>query len=256
MNTIGVSCPEFGTVPFSEMWGRIAKEFTHWEIFSEADHVVQKIDGQFIAGLDDHPGMTYSIHTAIADTNVAAVNERMREASVLEVMSEMESAQTMGITTMTVHPGVASLAVHGLHDRSISQAQQSMRMLDRAAYEFGITVAIENMPNLPYMLGSQATELEQIIDGTNLGVCFDIGHAHTANQIDAMLDTFRGRVMNIHIHDNHGQIDEHLTIGDGTVDFQHILGRLKDYAHAYIIEARDLPSAVVSKSRLEELLGH
>lgn len=38
MNTIGVSCPGFCTVPPIEMLGRISKEFRHWEIFSEMDH--------------------------------------------------------------------------------------------------------------------------------------------------------------------------------------------------------------------------
>ncbi|MDD2626052.1 MAG: sugar phosphate isomerase/epimerase [Candidatus Methanomethylophilus sp.] len=254
MNVIGVSCPDFGAEPFSDMWAEIAKEFSHWEIFSEANDMIQKIDGELLSGMDSHH-MTYSIHSAIADTNLAAVNDRMREASVMEIMSEMQSAQILGINTITVHPGLTSLSVNRIRDRSLSQAQQSMRMLDKASYEFGVNIAVENMPQLPFMLGCTAKELAQIIDGTDLGVCFDIGHANTTGQIDAMLDTFRGRLMNVHIHDNLGQKDQHLTIGEGNIDFGHVLARLKDYAHRYIIESKNLSSAIVSKGRLKQMLG-
>ena len=36
-----------------------------------------------------------------------------------------------------------------------------------------------------------------IVDGTDLGICFDIGHANTSGQIDAMIDTFGDRIANI-----------------------------------------------------------
>ena len=63
------------------------------------------------------------------------------------------------------------------------------------------------------------------------------------------------RIRNIHIHDNLGEKDDHLTIGDGKVDFGHVLGLLSDYRGRYIIEARSLESAIESQARLRRLLG-
>ena len=111
------------------------------------------------------------------------------------------------------------------------------------------------MPNFPVMLGIQADELNEIIDGTDLSVCFDIGHANTSGQIDRMVELFGDRIRNIHIHDNLGVKDDHLTIGDGRVDFGHVLGLLSNYRGRYIIEARSLESAVESQARLRKLLG-
>ena len=191
------------------MLAEISKEFTHWEIFSEADHMVQALDDVFFEAAGKS-GMTFSLHTSIADTNIAALNPRMREAAVMELMTELECAASMDIDTVTIHPGVICLSVPGTRDRSIAAAKESCRLLDRAAAEFGIEhVCIENMPRFPVMLGVESAELAEIVDGTDLGITFDIGHAHTAGQIDAMIETFGDRIANIHIHDNDGVRDLH-----------------------------------------------
>lgn len=256
MNRIGVSDPNFGKTPFPEVFEQISKNFGHWEIFSEMYHSVQKVSPVFHELVDSYD-MTFSIHTAIADINVAAINDRIREASVAELVSEMEVAVEMGVDTLTVHPGIYSLCLRNVQEKSIAQAKRSMKTLDIAAKEYGLTVCIENMPQMPgfdVMLGKTANELESIIEGTDLPVCFDIGHAYTNGQVDAMIDTFGDRIRNIHIHDNHGQRDEHLTIGDGDIEFEPLLKKLSGYKGRFIIESKSMESALLSQERLKALL--
>ena len=69
-----------------------------------------------------------------------------------------------------------------------------------------------------------------------------------------MIDTFSDRIANVHIHDNMGERDEHLTLGEGSIDFQHVISMLKGYTGNYIIESKNLDSAVRSKKVLERLL--
>jgi sugar phosphate isomerase/epimerase len=250
---IGVSCPDFCSVDFEEMRYKISKHFSHWEIFSEAEHAVQRISERFLD--EGHPyDMTYSIHTTISDMNIAAVNERLREASVLEILSEMESANNMGISIMTVHPGLYSFAVDNIKDRSIEAARLSLRVLGRAMDEYGVVLAVENMPSFPLMLGQTAKELEYLIEGTDLKVCFDIGHANTTGQTKEMVDVFRGRIANVHIHDNMGDRDAHLTLGAGNIDFKHVISMLSYYDGNFIIESKGLESAIESKVILEKIL--
>ena len=254
MNAIGVSCPDFGKLPFGDALGKISKEFRHWEIFSELEHYAPLVSLEH-ADLIRSSELTFSVHTGIADINVASNNERIREAAVANVVAEMKAANDLDIDTVTVHPGIINLAVKDIRDRSLAQARISMKEIEHYAAEYGLYACIENMPNFPVMLGIQADELREIIDGTDLSVCFDIGHAHTADQIDSMVELFGDRIRNIHIHDNMGEKDEHLTIGDGSIDFGHVLGLLKKYPHRYIIEARNLDSAIESQARLRKLLG-
>lgn len=253
MNTIGVSCPQFTKVPFPDMLERISKSFTHWEIFSELEHYGPTVADRY-SELIGNSKLTFSLHTGIADINVASTNELIREASVSNIVNEMESANKLGIDTVTIHPGVINMAVKDTRECSLVQANKSMIALDKAAEEFGVTACIENMPNFPVMLGIEAKELGRIVDGTSLSICFDIGHANTFGQIDDMVSLFGDRIRNVHIHDNLGERDDHMTLGEGIIDFKHVLALLKSYTHRYIIESRTMESAEESLVYLKKLL--
>lgn len=251
---IGVSCTGFCTKEFRTMWEAVSAEFRHWEIFSEADHAIQKVAPELLT-YSDKGKMTYSLHSAISDTNVAALTDIMREATLAEFRSELECARDIGATSVTIHPGLFSLSVQGMNGRSIAKARESMKVLDSMSREYGVTLAVENMPIFMFMLGQKAADLDHIVDGTDLGICFDIGHANTTGQIDEMIETFGDRIVNIHIHDNLGDSDAHMTIGEGSIDFKSVLSRLGWYKGNYIIESKSLESAVISRDRLESLLG-
>ncbi len=120
--------------------------------------------------------------------------------------------------------------------------------------EYGIKVAVENMPNLDFMLGRTPQELADLVEGTELGICFDIGHANTVGDIDGFIDLLGSRFVNVHLHDNRGKIDEHLVLGEGNVDFGSALKKLSSYKGNYVIESRDFPSAVESRDILRQML--
>lgn len=250
---IGVSCTGFSARPLEEALEEVSQEFQHWEIFSEAEHSIGHI-WERLRNAGNCYNLTYSLHTPISDINIAALTNRMRESSVLEMIANAEAASELDIRTITVHPGLESMSIPGMKDTSIKNAKQSLRILDRTASEYGVTFAIENMPNFPPMLGKTAEELNQLVDGTNLGICFDVGHANTMGQVEEMISTFKDRIVNVHVHDNSGESDEHLTVGDGTVDFPKTMKALSGYKGKYVIESKSLASAVESKRRLSILL--
>lgn len=250
---IGISCTEFSAHPFEEILEQVSKEFRHWEIYSEAEHNVLRLWDR-LAATKEMFDMSYSIHTPISDTNIAALTERMRESSVLEMIATAGAAGEAGIKIVTVHPGLTSLSVPGMKERAIDNARKSLRILDRTSMEYGVTFAVENMPSFKPMLGKTAEELNMLIEGTNLGVCFDIGHANTTGQIEPMISTFKDRIVNVHFHDNVGDNDDHMTIGDGNIDFKKALDMLSGYRGNYIIESKSMESAIESKKRLSKLL--
>lgn len=251
---IGVSCTHFSNSPLSDWIGPISKQFRHWEIFSEVDHTIVGREAEVRDMIEGH-GMTCSVHAPICDLNVAAFTDRLMWASLDVLCDTIASAAEIGAATVTIHPGLSSMSVNGTEERASSRAREAMKVLERAGREYGAVLAIENMPGFPFFLGRTAAALASIVDGTDLGICFDIGHANTMGQIDAMVETFGDRIVNVHIHDNHGQKDEHLTIGDGDIDFDRVLRLLPSYHGNYIIESKSLDSAVVSQSRLQKMLS-
>ena len=221
----------------------MSEHFDLWEIFSEADHSVYR-DPQGIAKALESKGLGFQVHAPICDWNPAAMSDRLREASVKETPAPVAAASEMG-----------ARMVPGLEERAVARAKESLRVMDRVVREYDLIVAIENMPAFPFFLGRTAEQLADIVDGTDLGICFDIGHANTMGQIDAMIDTFGDRIVNIHIHDNHGETDEHLTIGDGDIDFAHVIRRMSGYRGNWIIESKSMGSAVQSLPRLQKMLS-
>jgi len=251
---IGVSCTQFAATDPDTVWEDVSKYFGHWEIFSEWKNDVSKMSGSFNEKKKSY-NMTYSIHAPITDVNIAALNDGIREASVKDMIKTMECANLMEIDVITVHPGIYSMVISDVKKESITHAKRSLKVMEKAADDFGVTLAVENMPSFMIMMGQTPDELSHLIDGTDLKICFDIGHANTLGCIDEFIDRFSGRIVNIHIHDNFGDNDSHMTIGDGNIDFTKVLPKLKGYKGNYIIEAKSLSSAIESKKRLEKLLS-
>ena len=250
---IGVSSVNFTTENVEDCFIRIAKEFDHWEIMSDGEHYLPLVSKRILTIAPSYD-VKLSIHAPISDVNIAALCERMREAATMEIIASMEQAMELNADTITFHPGYYSMVIPGHESRSVEKAKRSMRTIDRLMNEFGITACAENMPNFKFMMARTAKELHELVDGTDLKVCFDIGHANTMDQIDEMVDLLGDRIKNIHIHDNNGDNDDHMTIGDGNIDFEHVLKRLSKYKGRYIIESRSLDSAITSRDRLRGLL--
>jgi sugar phosphate isomerase/epimerase len=93
---------------------------------------------------------------------------------------------------------------------------------------------------------------EEIIGMTDgipgVGITFDFGHANTVGQVDAFLRYLR-HARHLHIHDNHGQSDEHLALGAGTINWEKVGRKVaSDYSGIVVIEGRSLEEAKVSSA--------
>jgi len=250
---IGVSSTMFCTESIEDTLAKVSKEFGHWEIVSEGEHYLPLVMRRLEAVVPSYK-IKFSIHAPITDVNIAALSDRMREAATMEIIASMEQAIQLNANMITFHPGFQSMVTPGTEVKAREKAKRSVRTIDRLMKEFGLTAAIENMPSLRFMIGTGAKELAEMVDGTDMRLCFDIGHANTVGQIDEIIDLLGDRIKNVHIHDNNGNNDDHMTIGDGQIDFKRVLKKLSGYKGDHIIESRTLESAVISRDRLKKML--
>ncbi len=91
------------------------------------------------------------------------------------------------------------------------------------AESLNVKIAFENTKikgYLEYVLGN--------IKNKNVGVCYDIGHDHAHFKDTYNFSFFKDRFFAVHLHDNHGEDDEHLLPFDGTVDYEKQLKNLKE----------------------------
>jgi sugar phosphate isomerase/epimerase len=102
--------------------------------------------------------------------------------------------------------------------RKLDAAFNSLEILSIFAKHRGVTIALQNMPN---EIGSPAS-LVQFVKDTHLiqlRFCFDTGHAHMEGGVLPGFRAMRDLVVTAHIHDNHGEKDEHLLLWEGTINW-------------------------------------
>jgi sugar phosphate isomerase/epimerase len=110
-------------------------------------------------------------------------------------------------------------------ERRWDAAFSSLEHLSLFARQRGVTLALENTP------GEMATpaNLKHFLERTrltNIKLCFDMGHAHMEGGVVADLEAIRDLVVTTHVHDNHGERDEHLLPYEGTIDWNAALPAL------------------------------
>lgn len=92
-----------------------------------------------------------------------------------------------------------------------------------------IAIHIENVYEKDFTL------LKKMLDNicsSKVTACLDIGHAHCNSNIsvESWVEGLKGMIGSVHIHNNYGDIDEHLGIDNGTVDMFNVLTLINKYA--------------------------
>jgi sugar phosphate isomerase/epimerase len=110
------------------------------------------------------------------------------------------------------------------------------------------------MPNMEKLLCRTPDELfgmAESVGTDSLGTTFDAGHANTTKNIADYLKE-KARISHVHIHDNKGVHDQHLAIGEGTVDWDLVLGGLEDVNGVMVVEGRNVEEGKRSLRFLKE----
>ena len=156
------------------------------------------------------PGRESGVPSEISDP------ERIRRVDAVdEVKRALEVAERIPFRYLVQHMGHGRQAAD---PRKLDAAFNSLELLVVFAKARGVTIALENTPG---ELGSPET-LVQFLRDTHLRelrLCFDIGHAHIESGVEASFEAMRERVVTTHLHDNHGEKDEHLVPYGGTIDW-------------------------------------
>lgn len=242
------SNPKYSLMPFSEALNIVKKDFDGWEFLAEKYH-----SWEFRDQIEDHLStvdMEIQIHSPLNDVNIASINPTMREASIKEIEKTLKLANKIDVQMVTVHPGIYSpLSIYW--DKTAKTAIDSLNKIKRKGEEYGVTVAMENLPEMWLALCSTPEETKDFLKETGLDFCLDVGHAYTSGTLKEFLEF---EPVNLHLHDNVGEEDKHLALGEGEIDFNMILNSLKDYQGNYVIEGRAEDELRKSKKFLEGLL--
>jgi sugar phosphate isomerase/epimerase len=226
-----------------ELLGQIAEAgFQGLEIFCSRSHFdyTSKSEVQEMGrALADHRLKLASLH-APTSRDLSATREGGQPLSICEVervrrieaMDELKRAidvaEEVPFSRMIFHMGGSR---ETSDPRKRDAAFSSLEHLILHARHLGVTICVENTTS---EMGAPSY-LRSFVDETRLAGLrfnFDIGHAHLAdgaeeNRIAESFEPLRELVTGVHVHDNHGEKDEHLPPYEGTIDWAAAVKLLK-----------------------------
>lgn len=147
--------------------------------------------------------------------------ERVRRVDAVdEVKRALEVAERIPFKYLIQHMGQSR---DEADQRHFDAAFNSLEHLAIFAKHRGVTIVLENTPD---ELGSPESLLRFLKEThlNDLKLCLDVGHAHIETKISTAFEIMRDRIVSTHIHDNHGEKDEHLLPYEGSIDWEALLG--------------------------------
>ncbi len=231
-----------------EMLGQIAEAgFQGVEIFSTRSHFEysMKPEVSAIAGALEKHGLRLASLHAPTSRDMSAMRESGAPLSICEVervrrveaMDELKRvidvADDLPYSRLILHMGGSRETAD---PRKRDAAFSSLEHLILHAHHAGVTICVENTLS---EMGNPAY-LRTFVDETRLTGLrfnFDIGHANLAElpekeRIEKSFAPLRDLVSSVHLHDNHGEKDEHLPPFDGTIDWPAAIKLLKSAPEA------------------------
>jgi sugar phosphate isomerase/epimerase len=197
-----------------------------------------------------NPVVPFSLHMPIyGDTemgrsgapgiNVVHPEKSRRIDAMDEVKRALETAEEMPLRYLILHLGERE---DRWSPRTLEHAMTAIEHLQAFSRPLGVKLLLENITN-EVTEAPNLVEIIRIGHFKEVGVCLDTGHAHMGGGITAAIAELLPLIRSAHIHDNHGQKDEHLWPGDGTIAWAETMQELRAAPHlaAAVLEINYLP---------------
>lgn len=192
-------------------------------------------------------GLHVSLHAPIHGLELGSPNPRAASAALAEHVAAIELAADLGASPVVFHPGGIPreyAALPGAYEAAWSRLSFYLDLLLPRAERLGVRLAIENKQKKPGrdLILTPEEHLRALEGRPRLGACLDFGHLHTLNgDPKGYVLALGDRLVHVHLHDNHGEGDEHLGLGEGTLPWREVISALEEvgYQGAIILEIPD-----------------
>lgn len=222
--------------------------YSGWEIVADGNYRFDNPENyRMIREAIASTNLGITVHAPYGDLNLATINYPIWRESVRQVCTCIEKSADLS-DRVTIHPGYLSPAGKLVSQKVWELQKEALTEIGKVAENNGILACLENMIGVKEFLCRMPEEIIGMTEGVpGIGITFDFGHANTIGQVDAFLRHL-DHASHIHIHDNHGQSDEHLALGAGTINWEKVGKSIaRGYSGILVVEGRSLEEAKVSR---------
>lgn len=208
----------------------------------------------------------------ISAFNTSEENSVLRSAIVHEFINCCEYTRALGGKKIVMHSGRRQYSLHVPTVATCKNYEGNEAEFQRAwdlsvdlfrtccdiAKKYGITIFTENLGPIHLTVRCGAlVKFVKDVDRDNLFIVFDIGHCHyTGGNIATEVLECGHLLRHLHLHDNMGDKDSHLPVGEGNIDYSSFCDALEKvgYPGFYMMELNHCNPENVVHSR-ERLLS-
>ena len=255
---IGISMLYCLSKPFYRMLKLLSKiEVQFVEVVDEGLHEINKKRVATLNDIAKSKGLRYFVHAPFADINIASPSKPMLNASIKRLEESMAHAYTLNAELWIFHPGAKTGISTFYPNKDWKQNIQTILKLHETAEEYGLNIAIENLPGRYGFLMEQPENFQKFYKETSLydvGVVLDVGHANLDAQTINFLRKLPDKILHMHISDNTGEHDQHLGIGYGKIDWQQFAEILYEIAYDKTLVVEAVEHVEESVQKLQQLL--
>lgn len=256
---IGLSMLYCLSAPFSRMLKHLARVETGYvEVLDEGLHALNKKRVAALVEVAKSYGIRFTVHAPFADLNIASPSKPILTVSLKRLKESMAYANALDAKLWVFHPGNKTGISTFYPNEDWRQNIESIVELHETAEEYGLNIAMENLPEKYGFIMKQPEDFTRFYKETglnNIGIVLDVGHANLEAQTERFLRQLPDKIVHIHASDNMGENDQHLGIGYGKIDWQHFAKTLQEIAYDKLVVIESIEHVKESLQKLRQLLA-
>jgi sugar phosphate isomerase/epimerase len=191
-------------------------------------------------------GLTITLHGPFMDLSPGSPDSKIREVTRNRFEQVLRLVPLFRPVSVVFHASYDETRYGFDRDSWIRRSLDTWTWLGRRLREGGTRLMLENVYE---RAPEDILPLFEAVEKDEIQFCLDTGHqaAFSDAPLDAWLDVLGSYLGQVHLHDNHGQGDEHLALGLGIIDFPAFFRQLR--------AGREAPPVVTLEPHREEDLG-
>lgn len=165
---------------------------------------------------------TKSVHGLFFDLSIASIDDDIKALSIKRYLQSLEVAKTIGAKTVVYHTGCEATIKHKKFQQAYSEDSIKFWKNYIQAYEnAGIMAVQENVSENTY---EPVSKIIKAVNSPYLQASLDVGHVnvHSDNDVTKWIEGYGQHLKHMHLHNNYGDNDSHLSLLKGTLNFDKI----------------------------------
>jgi sugar phosphate isomerase/epimerase len=211
-------------IPFTMLWDQYADTFLSYGLNPEIGIDAAALDRFSIeefksmaARIRDR-GLRVTFHGPFSDLSPGSIDPMIRSVTRKRFDQLLEVVYLFKPISVVCHAAYESKRYGYLYNEWFQQSIEMWGWLAEKVNTLGSRLMLENV----YEAGPEdmAPLLEEL-QNYNVGFCFDTGHqaAFSQSSLESWLNGLGRYLAQLHLHDNAGNVDQHLALGSGRIDF-------------------------------------